>query len=160
MNRLFLGAAVMALNTACSTALAETLSASLGGNETATPAQPQGPEKYPTAEGLELSAPDTWGHWGVNLTNGHRGIKPGDDFNQFVNGKWIETFEIPADRSRYGAFDLLGEKSEQRVRLIIEDLAEAEPDRDTPEGKIAAFYNAFLDIDTINAAGLTPAQPY
>ena len=160
MNRLFLGAAVMALNTACSTALAETLSASLGGNETATPAQPQGPEKYPTAEGLELSAPDTWGHWGVNLTNGHRGIKPGDDFNQFVNGKWIETFEIPADRSRYGAFDLLGEKSEQRVRLIIEDLAEAEPDRDTPEGKIAAFYNAFLYIDTINAAGLTPAQPY
>jgi putative endopeptidase len=81
-------------------------------------------------------------------------------FYAWTNGKWLDSFEIPSDRSRYGSFDLLAEKSEQRVRKIIDDLAAQKPAIDTPEGKIGAYYNAYLDTDAINAAGLAPAQPY
>lgn len=161
MKHLLLGAAVIALATACATAPDAPLAAGFSAAADAPEAAPEtGPRKYPTPEGLLLSAPDSWGDWGVDMTAFKPGIRPGDDFNTYVNGTWIETIEIPPDRSRYGNFDLLREKSEQRVRLIIEDLARQEPAIDTAEGKIGAYYTAFLDMDAINAAGLAPAKPY
>jgi len=164
MKRLLLGAAVIALTTACATAPETPPATDLAAAKSTASAPDSdaasGQKKYPTPEGLLLSAPDTWGDWGVDLSTFKESVRPGDDFNTYVNGTWIDTIEIPADRSRYGNFDLLREKSEQRVRLIIEDLAKAEPSIDTPEGKIGAYYAAFLDIDAINAAGLDPAKPY
>ena len=109
---------------------------------------------------LETVSPDTWGDFGLDLRTVDSTVKPGDDFFMHVSGTWYRGFEIPADRSRYGAFDLLAEKSEQRVRWIIEDLAAERPAVDTPEGKVAAFYNAYMDTEAIEAAGLAPAQPY
>lgn len=157
MKRLMLGAASLALITACAhhedVAAPELVEAK--------PAAPTMTEdgKYLTPEGLELSAPDVWGEWGVNLDFRNTDVKPGDDFNAYVNGAWISTFEIPADRTRFGSFDLLGEKSEQRVRKIIEELGAAAPDSATLEGKIAAYYNAYMNTDAIEAAGLAPAEP-
>ena len=54
------------------------------------------------------------------------GIKPGDDFFAYVNGKWIAENEIPADRSRYGAFDILRDKSDEDVKAIIEETSATE----------------------------------
>lgn len=159
MKRLLLGAAVIALTTACATAPAASPAADLA-PATPAPVAEASAGKYPTPEGLVLSAPDTFGDWGVDLTAFNTDVRPGDDFNAYVNGTWLNTIEIPPDRSRYGNFDLLREKSEQRVRLIIEGLAKNEPPLTTPEGKIGAFYAAYLDIDAINAAGLQPAKPY
>ncbi|WP_116968156.1 M13 family metallopeptidase [Blastomonas sp. UPD001] len=112
------------------------------------------------AEGITTTARDFWGTWGVDTTLMNPAIKPGDDFYAYVNGKWLDSFEIPADRARYGAFTLLAEKSEQRVRKIIDELAATKPAIDTGAGKVAAFYNAYLDTAAIDAAGLAPAQPY
>ena len=123
--------------------------------EPTAPAAPAAPERV-----LETVTPDVWGDWGVNLETIDDTVKPGDDFFMYVNGTWYESFEMPADRVRYGAFDLLREKSEQRVRWIIEDLADEKPAIDTPRGKTSAFYNAFLDTDAIEAAGLDVAKPH
>lgn len=103
---------------------------------------------------------DDWGSFGIDQASMDTNVHPGEDFYKYVNGTWLEEFEIPADRTRYGAFTLLREKSEQRVKFIIDDLAEAKPDAATLEGKVAAYYNAFMDTDAIEAAGLTHAQPY
>ncbi|MBI1398561.1 M13 family metallopeptidase [Hyphomonas sp.] len=152
MKKLLLGAASLALITACAHHPDVTVpEADLAASETVEPAK---------TEELNLSAPDVWGGWGINLDARDTAAKPGDDFNEYVNGAWIASFEIPADKSRYGSFDLLREKSEQRTLKIINDLAEAKPAVDTPEGKIGAIYNAFMNTDAINAAGLAPAQPY
>ncbi len=32
-------------------------------------------------------------------------MSPAEDFYTYVNGKWMETAEIPADRGRWGSFD-------------------------------------------------------
>lgn len=109
---------------------------------------------------LKTVSPDEWGAFGLNLTTGKADIHPGDDFFMHVSGGWYDTFEVPADRSRYGSFDLLAEKSEQRVRWVIEDLAAEKPSVDTPAGKVAAVYNAYMNIEAIESAGLAPAQPY
>lgn len=112
------------------------------------------------AEGITTTARDYWGTWGVDTSLMKPEVKPGDDFYAYVNGKWLDSFEIPADRGRYGAFTLLAEKSEQRVRKIIDELAATKPDPNTGAGKVAAFYNAYLDTAAIDAAGMAPAQPY
>ncbi len=123
--------------------------------EAATPAEAQAPDRV-----LDTVSPDVWGDYGLDLTTGNPDVHPGDDFFMHVNGGWYDTFELPADRSRYGSFDLLAEKSEQRVRWVIEDLAAEKPSVDTPPGKVAAVYNAYMDTEAIEAAGLAPAQPY
>lgn len=110
-------------------------------------------------DGVKTTAKDYWGDWGVNTDYVDTNVKPGDDFNMYVNGKWIDDFEIPADRPRYNNFTLLAEKSEQRVKKIIDELAAEQPDPSTLQGKIAAYYNSYMDVDAINAAGLAPAQP-
>ena len=159
MKHLMMGAAALALLAGCTpktTAPADDAKPV----DVVAPPVANADGKYETADGLLLSAPDYWGSWGIDLSVEDTSVKPGDNFYAFTNGKWLDSFVIPADKSRYGSFDLLAEKSEQRVRKIIDDLAAEKPATDTPAGKIAAYYNAYLDTDAINAADLAPAQPY
>ena len=109
---------------------------------------------------VETTSRDDWGEFGLDLYSMDTDVHPGDDFFRYVNGTWYDEFDMPADRTRYGSFTLLREKSEQRVKFIIDDLAESRPDPATLEGKVAAYYNAFVDTDAIEAAGLAPVQPY
>lgn len=103
---------------------------------------------------------DDWGAFGLDLASMDTSVAAGDDFFRYVNGTWYDEFEMPADRTRYGSFTLLREKSEQRVKFIIDDLAAAKPDIATLEGKVAAYYNAYTDTDAINGVGLASATPY
>ena len=109
---------------------------------------------------VETTSRDDWGEFGLDLYAMDPSVEAGDDFFRYVNGTWYDEFEMPADRTRYGSFTLLREKSEQRVKFIIDDLAAAKPDPTTLEGKVAAYYNAYVNTDAIEAAGLAPAQPY
>lgn len=103
---------------------------------------------------------DDWGSFGIDMQSQNPSVKPGDNFFEYVNGTWLDNFEMPADYSRYGSFNILREKSEQRVRNIIDEISADAPPANTIEGKIAAIYNAYMDSDAIEAAGLEPAQPY
>ena len=46
---------------------------------------------------------------------------PGDSFFDFANGPWDARTVIPADKSRFGVFDVLTDKTQEQVRAIIED---------------------------------------
>ncbi|MGB3457431.1 MAG: M13 family metallopeptidase [Litorimonas sp.] len=97
------------------------------------------------------------GTFGIELDNMDTSVDPGDDFFQYVNGTWLDELEIPADRSVFTAFNVLGDQAEERVRDIIETAASAEnPTAD--EARIAGLYNAFMDVEAIEAAGLAPIQ--
>src|SRR5580693_3064087 len=63
------------------------------------------------------------GAWGLDLTTHDTTVKPGDDFFRYATGHWMDTHEIPADRSRWGAFDALDEDAQNRVHTLIEALA-------------------------------------
>ena len=108
---------------------------------------------------VKTTARDYWGDWGIDLAQMDKSVKPGNDFYEYVNGTWLKNFQIPADRARYGSFSLLAEKSEQRVRNIIDGLAAEKPDISTLNGKVAAYYSAYMDTAAINAAGIGPVQP-
>jgi putative endopeptidase len=96
---------------------------------------------------------------GVELENFDRGVRPQDDFFLHVNGTWLKNTQIPADKSRYGAFDKLRDDSEARLRAIIEESStKADKQAGTDEQKVGDLYNSFMDEARIDALGLKPIE--
>lgn len=85
--------------------------------------------------------------------------RPQDDLFRYVNGRWLATTEIPADRSSHGSFYVLREQAEAHVRTIIEEAAAAEPEPGTVERKVGDLYASFLDTERVDALGATPLRP-
>ncbi|MGE0597537.1 MAG: M13 family metallopeptidase [Hyphomonadaceae bacterium] len=98
------------------------------------------------------------GSFGIDLTARDTNVHPGDDFARYCNGAWLDATDIPADRSRWGTFDMLIEKASRDVRTIVEEVALAGGAPGSNQRKIADFYTAFIDTDAIERAGLAPAQ--
>lgn len=95
---------------------------------------------------------------GVILTNIDRSVRPQDDFFRFVNGKWLQTTEIPADRSNYGAFTLLQEGAERDLHSILEEAAKEGAPAGSDEQKIGDFYASFMDEASAESRGLEPLK--
>ncbi|MEN9932850.1 MAG: hypothetical protein RIS17_1423, partial [Pseudomonadota bacterium] len=102
----------------------------------------------------------SFGSWGVDTTQIDPTIRPGDDFFAKVNGKWIASTPIPAERSSYGAFAMLDENAQADVRKLVEELVKANPAPGTAERRIVDSYQSYLDTAAIDAAGLAPARPW
>ena len=83
-------------------------------------------------------------------------VKPGDDFNQFVNGKWLDKTEIPADKARYGIFTILRENSQENVKKIIADAAKGNFAKGTDEQKVGDLYISYMDWEQRNKLGISP----
>jgi putative endopeptidase len=98
------------------------------------------------------------GEFGLDTTAMDTSVAAGDDFFAYANGTWFKTFEIPADRSRYGSFTLLTEKALERTRAIVEGAA-ADANASGDERRVGDAYQAFMDEDAIEAKGLAPVQP-
>lgn len=97
------------------------------------------------------------GSFGVDLSARDLSVKPGDDFFMYASGNWYKNYELPADKTRFGAFSKLAERSNDEVKAIIEDLSAKENLAGT-EKLVADFYNAYMDTDTLNELGITPLQ--
>jgi len=99
------------------------------------------------------------GNWGVDMTAAKPSVKPGDNFFVAANGTWLDTFEIPASRTGYGAFNVLADRSRDQVKGIIDEMAAGTFEEGSLEHSISAYYNAYMDVEAINALGITPLQP-
>ncbi|GAB3346255.1 M13 family metallopeptidase [Lysobacter tyrosinilyticus] len=96
---------------------------------------------------------------GIDLTGVDKSVKPGDDFDAYANGAWRKTFQIPEDRSNYGAFTVLVETAEKRNAELINELAGSKPDAGTDARRIADFHAAYMDEASIEQHGLQSLQP-
>lgn len=102
----------------------------------------------------------SWGKFGLQTEWMDAATRPGDDFFRYVNGKWVDRFEIPSDRTAWGSFHQLRALSETRLHGILDDLAARKPAPDSAEGRVLAAYAAFMDQDGIERANLAPARPW
>ena len=89
-----------------------------------------------------------------------RAVRPGNDFDAYVNGKWAATASIPPQFPYYGVVTDLRLGSDRDVRKIVDELATSNPAPGTLERRIGDSYSAYLDTAAIDAAGLAPARPY
>jgi predicted metalloendopeptidase len=99
-----------------------------------------------------------YGSFGVDLTLMDPAVDPGDDFYRFVNGAWLDTFQIPADRTNYGVFTALDEAAEDQVRIIVEEAAASDAPAGTPQQKVGALFNSWMDETRVEELGLTPIR--
>jgi predicted metalloendopeptidase len=106
----------------------------------------QTPQASPAAETVH----------GINPADMDRSVAPGDDFNQYANGGWLERTQLPADQPAYGVFNEIGDQVDVDLVSIINDLS---PDTTTPGGKVRTLYDQVLDTETRNEQGVTPLEP-
>src|SRR3989337_423920 len=64
---------------------------------------------------------------GILLASMDTSVDPGDDFYSYANGKWMETTEIPADRSNVGGFWIADQQTERNLQALIAEPEESEP---------------------------------
>ncbi len=96
---------------------------------------------------------------GLFTENMDRSVRPQDNFYNYVNGTWMKTAEIPADRTSDGAFYELREKSRADVKAIIDEVAaRADLIAGSPEQKVADLYNCMVDTARINSLGIDPIK--
>jgi putative endopeptidase len=98
------------------------------------------------------------GDFGIDLAARDLSVRPGDDFYRYANGHWLDTHQIPPDRTSWGSFAELQERTEVQLREIIEALPPDAPSGSI-EQKVGDYYRAYLDTAAIEALGLKPAQP-
>ncbi len=130
------------------------------GSEESTPttAATKAPASNPPVAMETSPAVPELGTFGVDLSHQDPSVRPGDDFFRYTNGAWLDTFELPADRSNYGSFTVLSDRSDQRVRTIIDDLSSMEPVAGSIEQKISDYYLSYMDVETLNELGISPLR--
>ena len=95
---------------------------------------------------------------GITKKNMDTSVKPGDNFDRFVNGTWAKNNKIPADKASYGAFDMLYDKSQKDVKAIIEEASKGSFTEGSDEQKIGDFYSSYTNRKNRDAKGVTPIQ--
>lgn len=97
---------------------------------------------------------------GFDYSGMDKSVIPGDDFNAYVNGKWINETEIPGDQSRWGSFNILIEENNKRLRGIMEEASTFPAGSSVNSTKIGSFYLSAMDTVNIEKLGATPVLTY
>lgn len=109
---------------------------------------------------------------GIDVEGMDASVRPQDDLFGYVNGGWVASTEIPGDRGRFGTFDILRDRSQEDMLAILDAAAEPAPRASAGEQaagrleesaelaavrtQVGALYASFMDIETIEAAGVGP----
>jgi putative endopeptidase len=116
------------------------------------------PQATEPAAAVEPEVASVEKHSGILKEYMNPEVRPGDDFNVFVNGGWIETAEIPADRTYNGVSLEMREEAAENVKEIIEESADGDFAKGTDQQKVGDLYASYMDMDTRNALGVEPLQ--
>jgi putative endopeptidase len=85
-------------------------------------------------------------------------VRPQDDLFGFVNGGWLATADIPADRAVYGSFHALADSAEQSLRAIVEEAAASDAPAGSALRKVGELYGSFMDEAAVDALGVAPIE--
>ncbi len=86
-------------------------------------------------------------------------VIPGADFFAYANGTWLRQTEIPADRSSYGGFAQMQERTDQRILDLLRDAENSGAAPGSEMRKVGDYFATFMDEAGIEAAGVKPLQP-
>ncbi len=101
------------------------------------------------ADSASLGATST-----LKATDLDTSINACQDLNGFVNRKWLESNTIPSDRTSWGTFEMLDERSENAQKAILASLMKTSHGPGSIEQQVGDFYASGMDEAKING---TPA---
>ena len=96
---------------------------------------------------------------GIDWKGMDKSILPGDDFNAYTNGGWIQSTPIPADKSAYGNDAILVDETRKRTLSLIQDAAKGGASASADTQKISDFYTSFMDEAGMESKGIAPLKP-
>src|SRR6202008_5010854 len=85
-------------------------------------------------------------------------VRPQDDYFKYVNGRWLVTAQIPADKPSWGAFPQLAERTLEQQKAILDELSTGSASLDAEGQKVADLYASFMDEARVERTGLAPLQ--
>lgn len=98
---------------------------------------------------------------GINLAYMDTTVTPQQDFFRFVNGRWLDTNQIPEDKTTWGSFNELREQTDQDALALLEGAAESEnTEAGSDPAKAVDLYKTIMDTVTRNKQGIEPVKPY
>lgn len=104
---------------------------------------------------------------GINVDYMDTTVTPNEDFFKYVNGKWLETNEIPDDRSRWGSFDELRQMTDEDALAILKSAMGQNKDLEkinvlpgSDQEKAVFLFETIMDTVSRNNQGIKPVQPY
>ncbi|NIK34659.1 peptidase [Xanthomonas arboricola] len=136
-------------------AIAVTLSACGSPDDSAKPAPASTPVAPTRVDVSKLDAPIV--AFGINDLD--PAINACQDLNGFVNAKWLKANPVPSDRTSWGSFEVLAERSLTIQHALVEQLARGNLSAGSVDAKIADLWRTGSDEAAIDKAGITPLQP-
>lgn len=113
-----------------------------------------------TATAAAPSGKAQLGSFGVDLTARDLTVKPGDDFNRYASGQWIDTYVLKDYETNYGSFNQLRDRAEEQTRALMDELLASKNLAAGSNGrKLRDFYASFMDRAGRDSAGIKPLQP-
>jgi predicted metalloendopeptidase len=95
---------------------------------------------------------------GVDMQYVDRSVRPQDDIYRYLNGKWLDSFQLPADKATYGAFAYVDDKTQEQLHGIVESLVREGAGTDADVRKIADLYSSFMDEGRLETLGVKPLR--
>ena len=106
-----------------------------------------------TAAAIAADKP-LYGTFGFDVADMDKTAKPGDGFFRYANGTWLDTHTIPADKPQVTLRLEMTDRTEARLHDMLEQAAAKAAHQPTDlEGKVGAFYKAFMDESAHREAG-------
>ena len=82
-----------------------------------------------------------------------------EDFFEYANGTWIKNTEIPADKTRWGSFNVLADNNDAILKGILETAMKTKAAKNSDMQLIGDYYSACMDESAIESAGTKDLQP-
>jgi putative endopeptidase len=96
----------------------------------------------------------------IDPTNMDLSVKPGDDFFEYANGKWIKANPIPSDKTRWGSFGILADGNNKKLIALLKEVSAA---KGQPKGslkqRVGDMFASGMDSLTIEKLGYMPIKP-
>lgn len=95
----------------------------------------------------------------LDLSGRDTTISPASNFFDYANGTWIKETQIPASKTGWGSFYIVGDKSLYNMRSILDSCAQL---KSATKGSIAQqigdLYASGMDSSAIDNAGISPLR--
>src|SRR5690242_7412243 len=92
-----------------------------------------------------------FGTWGVDISTRDLSVRPGDDFQRYASGKWLDTHEIPADKSQNGVGSELSDRNQEQLRAIVLNAPK--------DSQLGAFYASYMNEPLLEQLDDKPLKP-
>ena len=93
----------------------------------------------------------------LDLSSIDKSVDPCTDFYQYACGNWKKANPIPADKVRWGQFDVLRDRNDTLLYLDLKKAADAP--KTALQSKYGDYFAACMNVDAANKLGAKPIQP-